>query len=141
MKTHLHPVVSLCQRHFQAGYTGDFSKTISPLNRLLKSSIPVLGTVDQSFRAYLISLITIFISYVMSGQTKGGIEQYNYFNNSGISTLMPIAHLQTNTGWHGEVRYNYEESKTASFYAGKSFSGTGTSPHFSQNTTGMGSPQ
>jgi hypothetical protein len=61
----------------------------------------------------------------VNAQSKGGIEQYNYFNNSGISTIMPVMHIENKTGWHSEVRYNYEEVKTFSLYAGKSFSYSG----------------
>jgi hypothetical protein len=61
----------------------------------------------------------------VNAQSKGGIEQYNYFNNSGMSTIMPVVHIENKTGWHSEIRYNYEELKTFSLYAGKSFSHNG----------------
>src|ERR1700730_2411314 len=61
----------------------------------------------------------------VNAQSKGGIEQYNYFNNSGMSTIMPIVHFENKKGWYSEVRYNYEELKTFSLYAGKSFSYNG----------------
>lgn len=68
--------------------------------------------------------INLFCDLV-DAQSKGGIEQYNYFDNSGISTIMPVVHFENKTGWHFEARYNYEALKTFSFYAGRSFSHNG----------------
>jgi len=69
-----------------------------------------------------------------SAQSKGGIEQYNYLNNSGVSAIMPVVHFESKNGWHSEARYNYEELKTFSFYFGKSFSNDGA---FSWSATPM----
>ena len=60
-----------------------------------------------------------------NAQSKGGIEQYSYLNNSGVSAVMPIIHFETRNGWHSEARYNYEELKTFSLYFGKTFSSNG----------------
>ena len=71
------------------------------------------------------------ISFVyghINAQSKGGIEQYNYFNNAGVSAIMPIVHFEDKKGWHAEARYNYEALKTLSFHFGKSFSHDGLFP-------------
>jgi len=54
-------------------------------------------------------------------QTTGGLEQYFYVRKGSALTPVLIAHVQ-NEKWYGEVRYNYEEIKTFSAYAGKIFS-------------------
>ena len=77
------------------------------------------------FKVMFYMTVGILFHYA-SAQPKGGIEQYNYVNNSGVSTLMPVVHFETKNGWHSEGRYNYEELKTFSFYFGKSFSRDGS---------------
>lgn len=34
-----------------------------------------------------------------------------------------MAHVRSPANWYGEIRYNYEDAKTFSLYAGKTFSG------------------
>ena len=73
------------------------------------------------FRLLFYMIIGILCNQ-LNAQSKGGIEQYNYLNNSGVSSIMPVVHFETRKGWYSEARYNYEELKTFSFYLGKSFS-------------------
>ncbi|MEO7767226.1 MAG: hypothetical protein ABIS01_07360 [Ferruginibacter sp.] len=53
-------------------------------------------------------------------QSQGGLEQYYYVDNKGVS-ITPIAWYQNEKGWYAEGRYNYEAEKTLSLYAGKTF--------------------
>ena|SRR5687767_854120 len=68
----------------------------------------------------------LFIATIISGwahaQLEVGIEQYYYLQNNSTISAGPIAHIQSNNKWYAEVRYNYEELRTFSFYAGKKFS-------------------
>jgi hypothetical protein len=59
----------------------------------------------------------------LSAQMKGGYEQYDYLGKSVTNAFVPILHVENAKGWHAEMRYNYEEWKAFSFYAGKSYSG------------------
>lgn len=54
-------------------------------------------------------------------QTKTGIENYNLKGNNEAYLWMPIIHRTGKKGFHTEVRYNYEERKTASVYVGQNF--------------------
>jgi hypothetical protein len=64
----------------------------------------------------------IMIYTVANAQLQGGLEQYYYFHNTSAISLGPIAYLQTKNNWYAEARYNYEDVRTFSFYAGKVFS-------------------
>jgi hypothetical protein len=56
-------------------------------------------------------------------QSKWGFENYNYWNRQTSGIFVPIIHFETINNWYVEMRYNYEEAQTLSFYAGKTFSG------------------
>jgi hypothetical protein len=43
---------------------------------------------------------------------------------SGEVRIVPIVHIQSNRNWYLETRYNYEEVRTVSVFAGKMFSQT-----------------
>jgi hypothetical protein len=55
-------------------------------------------------------------------QKRGGIEQYYYGGQKGISAVVPKIYYQNKKNWYAEVRYNYDELETISFNAGKTFS-------------------
>ena len=57
-------------------------------------------------------------------QSNTGLEQYYYMNNKAI-TISPKAWYQSSNGWYVEGRYNYEEVKTLSVFAGKTFEKNG----------------
>jgi len=57
-----------------------------------------------------------------TAQTKTGIENYNMLSSGEEYVWMPVIHHKGKKGFYTEMRYNYEEQKTASVYAGKSFS-------------------
>lgn len=56
-------------------------------------------------------------------QTKTGIENYNFLSAGEAYVWMPVVHHQWKKGLYTEMRYNYEEQKTASVYMGKNFTG------------------
>jgi len=57
-----------------------------------------------------------------AAQSKNGIESYTAFSNSQSYVWMPVVHHVNKKKLYTEMRYNYEALKTASIYAGKSFS-------------------
>lgn len=70
--------------------------------------------------------MTVFI--VVAGisafsQAKSGLENYNYMSSGQAYSWMPVAHYQSKKGYYAELRYNYEDVKTVSFYSGKTFYG------------------
>ncbi len=58
-------------------------------------------------------------------QSKTGIENYNMLNARDEYLWMPVVHHRGKRGLYTEMRYNYEATKTASAYLGKSFSKEG----------------
>ncbi|MDZ4808737.1 MAG: hypothetical protein SGI96_10750, partial [Bacteroidota bacterium] len=56
-------------------------------------------------------------------QAKSGIENYNLLSQSSGYVWMPVAHYQSAKGIYAELRYNYENIETVSFYGGKRFEG------------------
>lgn len=56
-----------------------------------------------------------------TGQSKTGIENYNFLSNREAYTWMPVVHHLGKKGLYTEMRYNYESRNTASVYVGKSF--------------------
>ena len=45
---------------------------------------------------------------------------------NGANRLVPAVYGQTDKGWYGEMRYNYEEAQTVSLLAGKTFARGGS---------------
>jgi hypothetical protein len=64
-------------------------------------------------------IITLLLSVEVSAQLRGSIEQIYYFTHEGNFSMGPIAQIQNASNWHAEVRYNYEEKRTFSFYVGR----------------------
>jgi hypothetical protein len=58
-------------------------------------------------------------------QSKTGIENYTLLRAGNEYLWMPVVHHTGKRGLRTEIRYNYEASKTASVYLGKSFSKDG----------------
>ncbi len=56
-------------------------------------------------------------------QAKSGVENYNLLGQGNEYVWMPVVHYQTKKGMYAELRYNYEDIKTLSLYAGKTFTG------------------
>jgi hypothetical protein len=59
----------------------------------------------------------------LSGQSKMGFENYNYLGKGSSGVFIPTLSFETRNNWHAELRYNYEDVKTVSVYAGKAFFG------------------
>jgi len=66
---------------------------------------------------------TIAIHFTTAAQWKAGIEQYFYTHTTLSEAFVPMVHLQSPDNFYAELRYNYEEAKTISFFAGKAFPG------------------
>lgn len=71
----------------------------------------------------LMIMVALFHNAV--AQSHLGLEQYYYFGKGQDISLVSIGYYQNSHNWYGEVRYNYEEKKTMSIYAGKTFYGEG----------------
>ena len=56
-------------------------------------------------------------------QAKSGIENYNFLGQGQDYVWMPIFHYEAKKGLYAEVRYNYEDAQTLSFFGGKKFAG------------------
>ncbi len=68
--------------------------------------------------------IAVLLAWVCSvgfAQAKSGVENYNQLNRECEYLWMPIAHYQSAKGLYAELRYNYEDSKTFSFFGGRTF--------------------
>ena len=52
-------------------------------------------------------------------QKKVGMEQYYYMQTKSLGTIVPKINYQCAKNWYGELRYNYEELKTASVHFGR----------------------
>ncbi len=68
-------------------------------------------------------MVTVVLFNNAVAQSGIGLEQYFYFGKSQDVSLVTIGYYQSAHNWYGEVRYNYEERKTMSLYAGKTFYG------------------
>jgi len=70
-----------------------------------------------------LSLAATFLIYCCYtfAQSKSGLENYSLVGNDHTYSWMPIAHYQAKKGFYTELRYNYEDVKTASLYCGKTF--------------------
>jgi len=76
------------------------------------------------FSCKILLLATCLIAVCqLSAQSKLGFENYNYWGQQSQGTFVPLIHFETNKNWYAELRYNYEDAQTISFYAGKTFSG------------------
>ncbi len=67
-------------------------------------------------------LLACVISLAASAQ-KAGAEHYYYTHQQGSFTSVPMLWYGAAKGFHGEVRYNYEELQTLSMLAGNTFTG------------------
>lgn len=73
-------------------------------------------------KSLLIIIWSILMQLNVNAQTKTGIENYNLKSSNEPYIWMPVIHRTGKKGLHTELRYNYEELKTASVYIGKNFS-------------------
>ena len=68
-------------------------------------------------------LIASLLFYLQAIAQEGGLEQYYFFGDDRPVSIVSIAYYESAKNWYGELRYNYEEEKTLSLNAGKSFYG------------------
>jgi hypothetical protein len=70
-------------------------------------------------------IIIIFVAAQLAAlcQSRIAVEQYSFLGGGQTSLLAPVAHYQTSKKWYAEARYNYEDIRTFSLYAGRVFSG------------------
>jgi len=73
----------------------------------------------------LTTIILLLCSLSVLGQKSIGVEQSVYYSDHSNFTFVPVVSLQGKKNWYAESRFNYEDVNTASFHAGKSFSGAG----------------
>jgi hypothetical protein len=86
-----------------------------------------LNTSVACARRHVVNLliITLFImtQHKIYAQSKWVFENYNYWGRQTTGIFVPMIHFETKNNWYAEMRYNYEEVQTISFYGGKTFSG------------------
>ncbi len=83
------------------------------------------STTVKTNKYLLTGLCSLAIQLTAFAQWKAGIEQYVYSHTPLSEGIVPIIYLQSPGNFYGELRYNYEEAKTISLFAGKSFTGGG----------------
>ena len=70
-----------------------------------------------------LTLIIAIALHDASAQSKMVFENYNYWGHQTSAVFVPMIHIETNHNWYAEMRYNYEDVQTLSFFAGRIFSG------------------
>jgi len=60
---------------------------------------------------------------MVAAQGKSGVENYNQFSKGKQYLWMPVVHYQAKKGLYTEMRYNYDDIHTFSFYGGKEMTG------------------
>lgn len=68
-------------------------------------------------------LFCLLLPNKSQAQSKWVIENYNYLGQPGAGAVVPMIHFETRKNWYAELRYNYEDLQTISFFAGKTFKG------------------
>lgn len=74
-------------------------------------------------RQLVLLLFAMLMQFKTPAQWTAEIELYKYIGTGGESSFQPLGHIRSPNNWYGEIRYNYEDAQTVSFYAGKTFSG------------------
>ena len=70
-------------------------------------------------------VIALLISLQALAQHGVAVEQSFYYSKELGLLAVPVAAFKHKKGWHAEARYNYEDFKTISLHAGKTFSKEG----------------
>lgn len=66
----------------------------------------------------LLACVAWLCGTVSLAQKAYGVEQDCYFYH-GTNRLVPRVYYRAANGWYGQLRYNYEEDRTLSLFAGK----------------------
>ena len=75
-----------------------------------------------------IAAISFYVFSVLNthAQSAAAVEQLYFTRAAGSDAVMtPMVNFTTSNNWYGEARYNFDELKTFSLYAGRKFSGNG----------------
>lgn len=60
-----------------------------------------------------------------NAQSKWVVENYHYLGKFYPASIVPMIHYETYNDWYAELRYNYEEAGTVSFFGGKTVRAAG----------------
>lgn len=71
----------------------------------------------------LLLLVVVFCLQSGYSQTDITFEQYHTTGAARAYEYMPVVHFQKSNNWCAQARYNYEEARTFSLFAGKAFKG------------------
>ena len=67
----------------------------------------------------------LFCAVAGLAQKTYGVAQDYYVYRNGANRLVPAVYYQTEGGWKGQLRFNYEEAETLSLIAGKVYAKEG----------------
>lgn len=78
----------------------------------------------KTYKVLLFFTSIMLMQFKAPAQWAGEIELYKYIGTGAEGSFQPLAHIRSPNNWYGEIRYNYEDAQTLSFYGGKTFSGS-----------------
>jgi hypothetical protein len=84
---------------------------------------PLAKRVNTFLTGMRLFFLCLMISVNCHAQSKWVIENYNYLGQPGSGVVVPMLHFETKKNWYAELRYNYEDNQTISFFGGKTFKG------------------
>ncbi len=84
---------------------------------------PLLKRFPSFFVTLMMCACLLFLSNTIAAQSKWVIENYNYVGQKTPGAVVPIIHFETKKNWYAELRYNYEDNQTISFFGGKTIKG------------------
>jgi hypothetical protein len=85
---------------------------------------PLIKRISVSLKCISFFILWQLTSINSKAQSsKWVIENYNYLGQQGSGVVVPILHFETKRNWYAELRYNYEDNQTLSFFGGKTFKG------------------
>ena len=73
------------------------------------------------FRSWLVIIWSLLLQHSLPAQSKWVFENYTYPGQQGAGAIVPMVHVETKNNWYAELRYNYEDVQTLSFFGGKTF--------------------
>ncbi len=84
---------------------------------------PLAKRVNIFLTGMRLFFLCLIVSTNCQAQSKWVIENYNYLGQPGSGVVVPMLHFETKKNWYAELRYNYEDNQTISFFGGKTFKG------------------
>jgi hypothetical protein len=73
--------------------------------------------------AVILAFIVSVVTCTVQAQSKWVFENYNYIRQPDAAVFVPMIHFETGNNWYTELRYNYEDARTLSVFAGKTLAG------------------